>query len=122
MDERLATLNIADWLLIGGMVGVIVFTLFYGLRSRWYKWVEGRALFAKSAALALVSLNTVAFIVFGEYPYRDYVRFFIYLAFFCSSWFFVVALIRRQNLAARDANEERVRLLAELEEAERREG
>lgn len=118
MASRLAEIDLSEWFLLVGMLGVITFTFLYGLRSRWWKYIEGIALFAKSLTLAAVSSLSVAYLFFGEYPYRQEVRLVVYALFCASSWFFVVALVRRQTNEGRT----RRRLEKELAEARRREG
>lgn len=109
--------DLGDTFLFIGMAGVIVFTLLYGLRSRWFKYPEGRALFAKSLSLALVSGLAYAFAAFGDYPFRDWARLGVYSFFAVSSWWFVVALIRQQWRAGkkRDALEAEYREAVERE-------
>lgn len=111
-------LETSEYFLLGGMLGVIAFTLLYGLRSRWWKYIEGVALFAKSCSLAAISALSVAYLVFGEYPFRPVIRAVVYVAFFLSSWFFVFALVKRQHIDGRA----RRRLEKELAAAREEEG
>ena len=118
MASRIAMLDASEFFLLGGMFGVMAFTVLYGLRSRWWKYIEGVALFSKSATLAMVSALSVAFLVLGEYPYRQQIRLVVYFLFCVSSWFFVYALVKRQRIEGK----ERRRLEKELAAAERKEG
>lgn len=118
MASRLSEVGIADALLIFGMLGIFAFTILYGFRSRWWKYIEGIALFAKSFTLAMVSAISVAFILFGDYPARQTIRVIVYALFAGSSWFFVIALVRRQH---RDGRQRR-KLEKELASAREAEG
>lgn len=110
--------RLSEWFLYAGMAGVVVFTVLFGLRSRWWAYPEGRALMAKSASLAGITSLTVLYYLLGpDYPGREWVRLGVYGFFFASQWWLVVVLLRRQW-------SKRVRtrqLRAELAEAHRRE-
>ena len=118
MASRLSEVGIADGLLIFGMLGIFAFTILYGLRSRWWKYIEGVALFFKSLTLAMVSAISVAYLFFGDYPFRQPLRIVVYALFSGSSWFFFIALVRRQ----RDDGRRRRQLEKEFAAAREAEG
>jgi len=115
----MTVLELGDVFLYGGFPAILVFTLFYGLRSRWWRYAEGRALLAKSASLVGITLTVILATWLGsDYTGRPIVRLVSYAFFFVASWWFAVRLIISQH---RSRQEER-RLVAELHEAQRREG
>lgn len=95
--------SVGNFFLYLGMAGVIVFTILYGFRSRWWRYIEGRALLAKSTTLAMISILTAATVYFGpDYWGRYVIRLVVYGLFTISSWFFVAVLVRQQHRAAVD--------------------
>ena len=88
--------------LLTGMAGVVAFTLLYGLRSKWYRYTEGRALMSKSTSLAFISAFVGSSLIFGEYPGREWIRLVLYFLFMVASWFFVLALVKAQRKTRRE--------------------
>lgn len=77
IDYRLA----ANWTLTLMAVLVSVFTVLYGVRSKWGTNRIGRVFFTKSVFLTVVLWQGVLSSWGGaDYPYRDTIRFVIYAA------------------------------------------
>ena len=78
-------MSLGNILLYAGLPAIILFTLLYGLNSKWYKYPEGRALMAKSTALALIGVLIAISLFLGPaYEYREVVRLLVYGFFFFS--------------------------------------
>lgn len=104
-------------LLFIGMGFIIIFTILYGVRSRWFRYLEGWALMSRSTSLSLISVLTGTVLVWGRWEGIEVVRVFIYFFFMASSIFSVGVLVRRQHLD-RIETEEMYRELQLVHEAE----
>jgi hypothetical protein len=98
--------RLADGFLYAGLVGVVTFTVLYGLRSKWWKFPESRALFAKSSSLVVVAMLIAANLAFGDdYWGRQWFRAVGFGVFFISAWWFAGSLIRAQHRSAKELSE-----------------
>lgn len=106
---------LADFGLLAGGVGCIVFVLLYGFFLNWRKTAAGRAIFYfMLSVVSVVGLNILARITGGDYPFRDWLRLTVYLGVCVTSWRLVATLVRAWlggeralNLPARERGRKR---------------
>lgn len=106
----------ANWELVIGFLIIVAFTLFYGLRFRWYRTIPspehpkgqvnfaGISVFCVFLAQSLLLLHSFLLrIVFpGDFPGRDVFRALVYFTLPASGVFLVVALFMSREQLLRD--------------------
>lgn len=107
MTEVDPTLALAgDLLLFAGFPAIILFTIFYGTRSKWRVVLAGRSMFYMSAALSAVILLVAysrAATQFGwPFPYRGQIRLIVYLVISFAMWRQFFTLLRYQKKERKD--------------------
>lgn len=86
---------IADFGLLAGGIGAVVFVLLYGIFLNWRKTAAGRAIFYfMVSVVSVMGLNILARVTGGDYPFRDILRLVVYLGVCGTAWRLVVTLIR----------------------------
>lgn len=90
-----ALLFVGDMIMIGAVVGAIVFAGSYSGFFNWRKTDAGRALIYFVWSLIAVFLNNTAARLLGtDYPFREWVRIVVYLCVFLTTWRLVWVLWR----------------------------
>lgn len=89
---------LGDYVLFGAALGIVLFTIFYGIRSNWTRTQAGRSLFIDRLMFTLLVLLVTATRFLGpDWPFRGWVRLGIYTAIFYSSWRLLFTLLRIQH-------------------------
>jgi hypothetical protein len=84
-----------------GVVLIVLFTLLYGLRFRWFDTLAGSSIFGLLAVLSLLEIYSVItrLLTPGDYPLRDWLRAVVFLLLPAAVIFMFVALfISRERL------------------------
>ena len=80
-------------LIVGTAPAITLFTVLYGLTTKWWQQWIGRALFLSSMGLALLVDISLLYRVLGDdYALRDVVRLTVYSIIFLGAWFKLIAL------------------------------
>lgn len=86
---------IADLLLLGAGLGVLVFAVGYAVLFRWWETASGRTILAFVGTLGLILLlNITIRAAGGDFPGRDYARVAVDTVVFVAAWGLVVLLAR----------------------------
>lgn len=86
---------VADWVLLAGGLGALVFVCLYGFFLNWRETPAGRAILAFVVSLiGVLALVVTAKLTGGDYPLRDVLRLVIYGGVFVTSWRLVVVLVQ----------------------------
>jgi hypothetical protein len=102
--------TLANWELIIGCALFILFTLFYGLRFRWYKTLDDRvnwagigifSVFLAISALLIFSV-AVRLLTTGDYLFRDLYRVIVYFMLPASGVLMFVALFKSREQLLRE--------------------
>lgn len=94
-----------NWLLVALTGAMCVFTLFYGVRSRWWSNEVGRVFFPANALMCTVLFQvSLSAVTSSGYPGRDVIRIVLYgLGFVSLVWMTVVLVcIQRRERAGGD--------------------
>lgn len=104
METENAILHlIADWLLILSIPAVVIFTIMYGVRSRWHSSPAGRAVLYLSASLTTVSIIVGLNLLFGpDWIGRELARLLAYAFVFFANWRLLFVLIETQKIQKRE--------------------
>lgn len=94
-DDRLFMLG--DLVMFSGAPAIVLFVLFYGLRSRWERSAVGRSVFTLAASLAAVYILVGVTLLVGDFPYRGWIRLVVYAAVSVAQWVLFVVLLRTQH-------------------------
>jgi len=71
--------HLADYLLLGAGLTILLFTILYGIFSRWTLTPGGKSVMVFVISLdALLALIIVGKFYGGDYPFRDVIRLFVY--------------------------------------------
>lgn len=111
---------IADVFLVIGCVMIVLFTLLYGLRFRWYDSLAGASILALFCSISLMFILSVLTRVItpGDYLFRDLLRMVVTFLLPASVTFmFVTLFITRERLKRELILEKRQHHHAEAPEA-----
>ena len=86
-----------DLAMIAGAPAILLFVLFYGLRSRWEKSAVGRSVFTLAASLAAVYVLVGVTLWLGDFPGRGWIRLGVYSAVSTAMWVLFIVLLRTQH-------------------------
>jgi hypothetical protein len=89
--------NIADFIILSGLIPILLFIFRYATRSPFEKTPEGVNVLLTKIALAVILIVVVASLFLGQYPGREYVRLVAYTAPVVFFWIDLVQLIRIQR-------------------------
>lgn len=78
-----------------------LFVILYATRSPWYRTGLGRSLLLSKMVIAVLALNAVLALAFGDYPGREAVRVFVVGGAIVAGWSQLVLLIKEQRRARR---------------------
>lgn len=86
---------VADFGLLAGAVGCVVFVLMYGIFLNWRKTAAGRAIFYfMVAVVGAIGLVVLSRLTGGDYVFRDVLRLVVYSGVCITAWRLVFTLIR----------------------------
>lgn len=80
------------WIFLGCVPPVNLYALFYTLRP-WSTTPQGRALWVKALGNVIVIDTAVAFFLFGDYPFRDFIRVVGMSVFMAGMWGLLLVLL-----------------------------
>lgn len=90
--------EVGDWFLVALTLAMVVFTIIYGLRSRWWSNEVGRVFFPEKVLMCFVLVQVSASAVTqSTYPYRDQARLLLYGLGFLSLVCMIVLLLKIQG-------------------------
>lgn len=90
-------MDLGDLLLLSGVPAIILFAVFYGVRSKWRSTNPGRSLFYMSVAMSVILiLSAVTRYLGAEWPFREWIRLVIYGSVSVTMWRMFVVLLRTQ--------------------------
>lgn len=90
--------EIGDWFLVALTVAMIVFTIIYGLRSKWWSNEVGRVFLPEKVLMCLVLFQvSLSAVTRSTYPYRDEARLLLYGLGFLSLVWMIGLLLKIQG-------------------------
>lgn len=92
MNETLY--RVGDWVMLGSMLGILVFTFSYGIFFSWRKTAAGRSIMYLALALDIWAVQSFASRLDPDYTGRGWVRLAVYILIFITVWSLVVTLWR----------------------------
>lgn len=99
--DRTFDFLLGDFVLYAGTPAILLFVIFYGVRSDWRRLVAGRSLMYMSIAmLAIMTLAAVTAILGPDFPFRPLIRFVVYAAMSITLWKMFYTLIKIQSSGA----------------------
>lgn len=85
---------IGDWVMVGALVGLITFTVSYGLFFSWRKTAAGRAIMYLALAMDAWSIQSLVARMNPDYFAREWIRLVVYIVVFVMVWGLVATLWR----------------------------
>lgn len=90
--------RLGDVVLLLSTPAVVLFTILYGIRSRWRSTQPGRAVFYTALSFSLVLLLTLCTRWFGpDWPFRGWIRLVVYGFVTFSMWRQLITLVIYQR-------------------------
>lgn len=102
-----------------GFIAIVLFTVFYGVRSPWRSTIAGKALLTQSVSfMAVILLTAVTLLLGPDFPAREFVRIGIYAFFSASTWALFITLLKVQNKKTPRVDLPKTAILAPNEESQ----
>lgn len=89
------------FLIVGTLVGALIFSIGYGLTSKWWENVQGRNVFFYGLVITLMFILLSLRVIFGDFSGRAVVSFLLLLALFLVVWWrtilWLVGVVNRRK-------------------------
>lgn len=99
-------LNVYNFLVLGTLLGAVIFTVGHSITTQWWKSVQGKNVFFFGLVISLAFTFLSLRIVFGNFPARPAISLILVAALFVAVWWRTILWLRGQISRKKNGKEE----------------